>query len=139
MAENETEEERFLREHLIVVPVGFPTSPAPEIEDEEEDELTGLDLFQEQLDDYDEDAVKAFYDNQGTYWDKNPNEFEDAFREAYAGEYASDEDFAQEMAEEVGAIARKVEWPYTCIDWEQAARELMYDYFEEGGYYFSNI
>jgi hypothetical protein len=37
-------------------------------------------------------------------------------------------DYAQELAEEVGAIERDVKWPYTCIDWDQAARELQTDY-----------
>lgn len=59
--------------------------------------------------------------------------------EAYAGEYSSDEEFAQEMAEQTGAISKEINWPYTCIDWEYAAKELMYDYFEVDGYYFRNL
>lgn len=58
------------------------------------------------------------------------------FDEAFQGEYSSDEDFAETMAEELGYIQKDVQWPYTCINWEHAARELMYDYFEAGGYYF---
>ena len=38
------------------------------------------------------------------------------------------EDYAQELAEECGDLNRKPRWPYTCIDWEKAARELQYDY-----------
>ena len=38
------------------------------------------------------------------------------------------EEYAQELAEELGYIKRDVQWPYTCIDWEKAARELQYDY-----------
>lgn len=63
----------------------------------------------------------------------------DDFEEAYIGEYSSHEDFAQQMAEDIGAIQTNVSWPYTCIDWELAARELMYDYSEENGHYFRNI
>lgn len=38
-------------------------------------------------------------------------------------------DYAQELAEDIGDIDfRKLSWPLTCIDWEQAARELQYDY-----------
>lgn len=59
--------------------------------------------------------------------------------EVYQGEYNDDEDFAWEFAREIGAIERSVSWPYTCIDWNQAARELMYDYCESGGYYFRNL
>ncbi len=36
--------------------------------------------------------------------------------------------FTRELAEEIGAISRNPTWPNTCIDWEQAARELQYDY-----------
>jgi len=60
----------------------------------------------------------------------------DSARDAYQGKYDSDEDFAQEMAEQLGYLDRNVSWPYTCIDWEWAARELMYDYFESNGHYF---
>jgi antirestriction protein len=59
--------------------------------------------------------------------------------EAYQGQYDSDKDFAEEMAESTGAINEDVTWPYTCIDWERAARELMYDYCEHDGYYFRNL
>lgn len=59
--------------------------------------------------------------------------------EAYQGEYNSDEHFAQEMAEQLGSIDKNVSWPYTCIDWEYAAKELMYDYSEEDGHYFRNL
>lgn len=38
------------------------------------------------------------------------------------------EDYARELAEDIGAIKRDMGWPYTCIDWEQAAEELQQDY-----------
>lgn len=59
--------------------------------------------------------------------------------EAYQGEYESDEEFAQELAEELGYLNENKSWPHSCIDWEWAARELMYDYFEEDGYYFRSL
>jgi hypothetical protein len=37
-------------------------------------------------------------------------------------------DFAQELAEDIGAINKDATWPNTCIDWDQAARELQQDY-----------
>lgn len=37
-------------------------------------------------------------------------------------------DYAQELAEDVGAVKVNATWPYTCIDWNQAARELQMDY-----------
>ena len=40
------------------------------------------------------------------------------------------EDYAQELAEETTPGCRNgaVEWPFSCIDWEKAARELKQDY-----------
>lgn len=36
--------------------------------------------------------------------------------------------YAQELAEEIGAIPPDNQWPLYCIDWERAARELRVDY-----------
>lgn len=38
------------------------------------------------------------------------------------------EDYAKELAEDIGAIPRGASWPAYCIDWEWAARELRMDY-----------
>mgnify|MGYP001610086472 CR=1 FL=1 len=42
------------------------------------------------------------------------------------------ETYAEELAEDIGAIDRKLEgqWPYNHIDWKAAAEELMQDYTE---------
>ena len=37
-------------------------------------------------------------------------------------------DHAQELAEDCGMIPSGLSWPCTCIDWDQAARELQMDY-----------
>ncbi len=37
-------------------------------------------------------------------------------------------EYAQELADDIGAMTTGDKWPYTCIDWEQAARELKMDY-----------
>lgn len=63
----------------------------------------------------------------------------DDIEEAYQGSYKDDEDFAQEMADQLGAIDKNAQWPMNCIDWEYAAKELMYDYSEHNGHYFRNI
>ena len=39
------------------------------------------------------------------------------------------QDYAQELAEDCGMMPKDLSWPCTCIDWEQAARELEADYF----------
>ena len=36
--------------------------------------------------------------------------------------------FAQEYAEEIGAIPDTYHWPTSCIDWEMAAKDLQADY-----------
>jgi hypothetical protein len=38
------------------------------------------------------------------------------------------ETYAQELAEDCGMLDKANSWPLNCIDWEQAARELKYDY-----------
>ena len=38
------------------------------------------------------------------------------------------QEYAQQLAEDVGAINSEARWPNNCIDWERAARELQQDY-----------
>jgi len=38
------------------------------------------------------------------------------------------EDYARHLAREAGDVPQKLDWPFNCIDWEQAARELEADY-----------
>lgn len=38
------------------------------------------------------------------------------------------EDYARELAEDIGAINRLATWPSNCIDWEYAAEQLQIDY-----------
>lgn len=37
-------------------------------------------------------------------------------------------DYAMELAEDLDLIPRDAKWPATCIDWDQAARELQMEY-----------
>ena len=37
-------------------------------------------------------------------------------------------DYAQELAEDIGAINANASWPNNCIDWDRAACELQMDY-----------
>jgi len=48
------------------------------------------------------------------------------FEEAYVGEFDSLADYAEELATEVGEVTdtQLAVWPFTCIDWERAGREL---------------
>src|SRR6185437_14764703 len=48
-------------------------------------------------------------------------------------------EYAQELAEDIGAIDSDARWPAYCIDWERAARDLAMDYslvtFDGSDYY----
>lgn len=89
------------------------------------------------VEDMPEDERKAFLD-----WEADNGHDLDALRElADEGSASPDwihgetlirdsffEDYAQELAEDCGMIPEGLSWPCTCIDWEQAARELQQDY-----------
>ncbi len=47
---------------------------------------------------------------------------ETLIRDSYFKEYA------EQLAEDIGAINRDASWPNNCIDWERAADELQTDY-----------
>lgn len=79
------------------------------------------------------DAVRAYMKVMGT------EDLKD-FEESYSGSFGNDEDFARELAESLGETGKNfTQWPYYCIDWEYAAREIMCDYSEQDGYYFRNL
>jgi len=109
-----------------------------EKEREENDSTTEEEKLAQMMEEYgiDEDqkeACEAYLSVMGSGTDLRN------FEESYSGEYDSDEDFAQEQAEQLGLINESATWPNNCIDWELAARELMYDYSEQDGYYFRNL
>ena len=49
--------------------------------------------------------------------------------------------FAEYSATESGAMENPdvQGWPFTRIDWEWAAKDLMMDYSEQGGHYFRSM
>ncbi len=60
--------------------------------------------------------------------------------EAYVGSFNSDEEFAQNLADDLGLVPDDLSWPCNCISWPDAARELMMsDYCAEDGWYFRNL
>lgn len=84
------------------------------------------------IDENQQDACVAYLSATGAI------DLED-FEEAYQGEFADDEEFAMQLAEDLGEIDKNAHWPYTYIDWERAAHDLMMDYSEQDGYYFRNL
>ena len=66
-------------------------------------------------------ALKALAD-QGEEWAEDWEYGAALIRDSYF------EDYARELAEEIGAVDRTASWPNSCIDWERAANELKQDY-----------
>ena len=60
----------------------------------------------------------------------------DMVEELYQGAYDNDEDFAYQLADELGLLPEGYSWPNSYIDWCAATRDLMMDCGESGGYYF---
>jgi antirestriction protein len=85
------------------------------------------------LDDDDRKMLAAYIDGSG---DESAT-IEEA-QEAFAGEFQNDEDFAYQLAEDVGDLPRDLP-SYIVIDWEATARNIMFDYFESDGLYFRNL
>jgi antirestriction protein len=84
-------------------------------------------------------AVKAYLENHHETW----QEFDtDQFKESYAGEWSTFEEYAENLAEECGLV-RDAAWPHNCIDWERASRELSWDYWQadspQGVYVFRSL
>lgn len=96
----------------------------------------------ERLDELESDREDAVEDGTLAEWtDENGEEYDSlkALVEVASGspdwEYGAAlirrsyfRDYAQELAEDRGMIPKNLSWPYTCIDWEQAASELEVDY-----------
>jgi hypothetical protein len=86
---------------------------------------------------WDSDVVRAYLELGITASD-DPQDIANEIEECYQGEHVDDAAFARHIADESGAEIGTA-WPHYCIDWEYAARELMYDYSEQGGHYFRNV
>ena len=57
----------------------------------------------------------------------DPDNYEDAYQGEAEG-YSEDEagaEFAAQLAEDAGMIQATAQWPHTCIDWQEAWRELV--------------
>lgn len=78
----------------------------------------------------------AAYAYLNGYTSDDLSDFYSDAEDAYQGEYDSDEDFAMDLAESIGAIDPDAGWPLGYIDWNRAARDLMMDYSEHDRYYF---
>ena len=74
--------------------------------------------------------------SEGRLWHDLHNIRDDLGEEwRYGVTFISDEDFesyAIELAEDTGIVPDLNKWPFTCIDWEQAATDLSSDYTAYG-------
>lgn len=101
------------------------------------DELAAIDLDDEETDDEDREraaAISALFEEISGYAGDSP---EDGVFLIAEDDFQS---YAQELAEDIGAIDSEGGWPTYCIDWEWAARELAMDYtivtFDGRDYYY---
>jgi antirestriction protein len=81
----------------------------------------------------DEEVNQAYIDLVGEEYANADN-----CAEVYQGHYNSDEEFTQELVEDVGDIPKDLPC-YIHIDWEKTATDIMMDYGEVNGYYFRNL
>lgn len=105
--------------------------------------MTNTTLTKEQQEELDE-LIKKTAEDLGIpesvvtdYIDETGDDDLDDIEEAYSGEFSDEEEFARGMASNLGFDDSG--WPGNCIDWSQAASELMYDCFEIDGHFFRNL
>ena len=67
-------------------------------------------------------AVEALFKKISDFGGDDPEDGVQLIADSYF------EDYARDFAEDCGMLDRNATWPQTCIDWEQAARELRMDY-----------
>lgn len=71
------------------------------------------------------DAMAAWLENERPINADEATERAGQFEEAYAGEWGSIEEYAENLADDIGAIDGDAKWPMMYIDWERAARDLV--------------
>ena len=73
-------------------------------------------------------------------WIGNGMEFDlETMRDCYAGEFSSDEDFAEDYLESTGILLDIPEYLRYYFDISAYARDLMNDHFDFNGHYFRNF
>ena len=82
------------------------------------------------IDDYSEEAVTAYLENEDI-------SCLSSFNEAYMGEYDSGAEFAQQIAEDCCEIPREMS-SWIEIDWQASWENLEYDYSIVDGHVFRN-
>jgi len=83
-----------------------------------EDERDGLGINDEEVDELDELQRLALEGDNLSNWLDGVTLIRDSYFKEYAQDYADD----------CGYLAGTQSWPYDCIDWDRAARELQMDF-----------
>ena len=124
---DELEDERTdLETSVEEATVNYNALDGTEEEDERSDVEHEMEIAQEALKEWDSDYgdelknLKIIADEFAGYgdWKYGETLIED-------GHF---EDYARELAEDCCDMKNANSWPFTCIDWKDAARELQYDY-----------
>ena len=71
-------------------------------------------------------ALSAFLANEHRTLADCLDDDVERFQDSYRGEWDSESDFAENYAADCGFINNNAQWPYTCVDWEAATRDLMH-------------
>ncbi len=101
------------------------------IEEYSIDDLQYFEYYKSAMDDYNEDAVKAYVEVQGGV------QYVSGFEDAYEGEFDSPKDFVEYILETYGDNTIP---SWIVIDYEATFKyELNDDYIEENGFYFKRI
>lgn len=88
---------------------------------------------------YSLEIYKAYASNSPSYYImENLAEWYEEAEEAYSGQFDSDEEFAEDLMDNCGDLPDN-EFIIRYIDWTKLARDIMYDYFKEDGYYFRQM
>jgi antirestriction protein len=100
------------------------------IEEYSIDDLQYFEDYKSAMDDYNEDAVKAYIEVQGGV------QYVSGFEDAYEGEFDRLEDFVDNFMENMGESIPS----WVVVDHEATWNcSLRHDYYEENGFYFRNM
>ena len=67
--------------------------------------------------------VLAYWINDG-HDTHDPQMMLDELQDAWCGHYETEADYARQLADDLSMITETDAWPYACVDWEWAWREL---------------
>ena len=98
-------------------------------------DFVGIYKYLEIVEDHPQEAVEAFLES-GLFSHEDYVDLEESFTDSYKGTYKNDEEFAKEMAYDIGCFDEDVQWPFTCIDWSLAACDIMVYYVAINKHYF---